>query len=408
MTPDPSTAPGSSPGRSIRPALFALAIGGFGIGATEFAAMGLLPELAANLLPELHRSDPDAAIGRAAMLVSAYAIGVVVGAPTLAAWLARFPRRPVLIALAGAFALASIATAAAPTFELAVLARFVSGLPHGAYFGIAGLAAADLMGPGMRGRGAASVLLGLAVSNVLGVPLITAIGHATSWRVAVLAIAAIFAVATVAIALTLPRGEHGPGTSIRTELSALRRPGVWIAVAIGSIGFAGFFAVYSTVASLTTEVAGLPATAVPWLLAVVGLGMTAGNLLGGRLADGGAIRTLIGLMPVFSVLLAGTALLAPFPIPLTIGLFLIGTVGSVMVPSVQVRLMDVAGDAHTLAAALNHSALNIGNAIGAAVAGALISSGWGFVSPLWAGALLGLVGFLCAWLSRAVEQRSRR
>ncbi|PII95594.1 arabinose ABC transporter permease, partial [Leucobacter sp. OLCS4] len=296
----------------------------------------------------------------------------------------------------------------APTFELAVLARFVSGLPHGAYFGIAGLAAADLMGPGMRGRGAASVLLGLAVSNVLGVPLITAIGHATSWRVAVLTIAAIFAVATIAIALTLPRGEHGPGTSIRTELSALRRPGVWIAVAIGSIGFAGFFAVYSTVASLTTEVAGLPATAVPWLLAVVGLGMTAGNLLGGRLADGGAIRTLIGLMPVFSVLLAGTALLAPFPIPLTIGLFLIGTVGSVMVPSVQVRLMDVAGDAHTLAAALNHSALNIGNAIGAAVAGALISWGWGFVSPLWAGALLGLVGFLCAWLSRAVEGRSRR
>lgn len=396
-----------SPAR-IRIALLALALGGFGIGTTEFVAMGLLPEIARDLLPTVYAADTEAAIAQSGQLISAYALGVVVGAPTIAALAARFPRRGLLVALGVAFTLGTAASALAPTFETVVIARFVAGLPHGAYFGIASLVAASLMGQGRRGQGVAIVLSGLTIANVVGVPLATFLGQNAGWRSAYLLVAAIFAVTAVAIRLAVPRQQGDRRATLRRELRALRRGQVWFALGIGSVGFGGFFAVYSYVAPLSTEVTGLSPALVPFALVAIGLGMTIGNLLGGRLADRGALRAvfvLLGSMVVALVLLALVAAWAP---GLYVGLFLVGAMAGACGPAIQTRLMDVAGDSQTLAAALNHSGLNIGNSLGAALGGAVIAAGLGFVAPTWVGVVLAACGLLIATASALVERRSRR
>jgi len=389
-------------------ALLALALGGFGIGTTEFVAMGLLPEIAADLLPSAYASDPEATIGQAGLMISSYALGVVVGAPTIAALAARFPRRGLLLALAIAFTLGTLASALAPTFELVVLARFVAGLPHGAYFGIASLVAASLMGPGKRGQGVAMVLTGLTIANVVGVPAITFLGQVAGWRVAYLVVAAIFAVTALAIRFALPAMAGDPASTFRRELGALRRGQVWFTLGIGSIGFGGFFAVYSYISPLSTEVTGMPTELVPLALIAMGLGMTVGNQAGGHFADRGALRAMLVLLPAFVGALVLLALTAVWPVGLYLGLFLVGATSSTLGPTIQTRLMDVAGDAQSLAAALNHSALNIGNSLGAALGGAVIAAGFGFVAPTWLGVLLALLGIALAATSAAVERRSRR
>jgi len=398
--------PQLSPTR-VRFALLALALGGFGIGATEFVAMGVLPQIAQDLLPGQWTSRPDDAIARAGILISAYAAGVVVGAPTIAAALARFPRKRLLVGFAVAFTIGTLLSAAAPTFELAIAARFVAGLPHGAYFGIAALVAADLMGPGKRGQGVALVLSGLTIANVVGVPLITWVGQLAGWRVAYLLVAAIFALATIAIAATVPRQPGNPAATFRRELRALRRGQVWFALGIGSIGFGGFFAVYSYIAPLTTEVAGLPHGAVPWILATMGTGMTIGNFVGGRLADRGAMRAVLLLFPVLIAVLVALALTSWSPVGLVVFVLLVGAAAAAVSPPIQTRLMDVAGESQTLAAAINHSSLNLGNALGAALGAAVIAAGLGFVAPTWVGAGLAVAGLLLAGVSALVERRGR-
>lgn len=395
-----------SPAR-IRWALLALALGGFGIGATEFVAMGVLPQIAQDLLPGVWSASQDEAIAQTGLLISAYAAGVVVGAPTIASVVARYPRRRVLLSLGAAFTIGTALSALAPTFELAVAARFVAALPHGAYFGIAALVAASLMGPGKRGQGIALVLSGLTVANVVGVPLITALGQSAGWRVAYLAVTVIFALATAAIALLVPAQPGDAGATIRRELSALRRGQVWFALGIGSIGFGGFFAVYTYVAPMTTDLAGLPEGVVPWALVAVGLGMTVGNFAGGRMADSGAMRAVLALFPPLILSMLLLALLAAQPVALFALLFAVGAFSSAISPAIQTRLMDVAGDSQTLAAALNHSALNIGNFLGAALGGAVIAAGLGYAAPSWVGVALAIAGLVLALLSRSVDRRSR-
>jgi len=401
---------GLSPAR-VRLALLALALGGFGIGATEFVAMGVLPEIAHDLLPGLAASDPDAAIARAGLMISAYAAGVVVGAPTIAVVAARFPRKGLLVALAVAFTAGTAASALAPTFELVVVARFVAALPHGAYFGIAALVAASLMGPGKRGQGIALVLSGLTIANVVGVPAITALGQAAGWRVAYLAVAAIFALTVVAIALVVPKLPGDPGATVRRELGGFARPAVWLALGTGALGFGGFFAVYTYVAPLTTEITRLPAAVVPIALVAMGLGMTVGNLLGGRFADRGALRAVFLCFGLLVAALLGLALTAHTVPGLFGGLFAVGLASAAISPAIQTRLMDVAGDSQTLAAAANHSALNLGNSIGALLGGAVISAGWGYLSPTWIGLALCGPGILLAVLggmvTRAGSARAR-
>lgn len=391
-----------------RVALLALALGGFGIGLTEFVAMGLLPDIAADLLPTLWAQSEELANARAGSLISAYALGVVVGAPTIAPFVARFPRKGVLLACVAVFVIATAASALAPTFELVLVARFVAALPHGAYFGIASLVAASLMGPGMRGRGIAFVLGGLTIANVVGVPAITALGQATDWRVAYLAVAAVFALTLAAVAAVVPHQDGDPTATMRRELTALTRPQVWLALATGAAGFGGLFAVYTYVAPVVTNITRLDASFVPVALVCLGLGMTIGNYAGGRGSDHHVIGTIFVCFGLFAVALLGFALTAQTTVGLLVFLFLVGGSAAALGPAIQTRVMDVAGDSQTMAAALNHSALNIGNSLGAWLGGVTIAAGLGYLSPAWVGLLLCVPGVLLALASVMLGRRGRR
>jgi DHA1 family inner membrane transport protein len=379
-----------------RLALLALALGGFGIGTTEFVAMGLLPDLARDLLPELWASSEEDALAKAGIIITAYAVGVVVGAPTIAAMAARFPRKKLLMWLAVAFLLGSVASALAPTFETVVLFRFLAALPHGAYFGVAALAAAKLMGNGQRGRAVAYVLGGLTVANVIGVPAITFLGQHTSWRVAYMAVAGLFALVAFAILAFVPEQEGDPHATIRRELGAFKRPAVWFALLTGAFGFGGLFAVYTYVSPLATKIADAPEKFVPIALIILGVGTTIGNVVGGRMADRGAMRAVFILFGALATSLLALALLAPTIPGLLVGLFMVGFSAAAISPAIQTRLMDVAGDAQTMAAAVNHSALNIGNSLGAFLGGIVIAAGWGYLAPTWVGLALCLPGVMFA------------
>ncbi|KQQ95769.1 arabinose ABC transporter permease [Leifsonia sp. Leaf325] len=395
-----------SPART-RLALLALALGGFGIGSTEFVAMGLLPNLASDLLPGLYGSDPAAANSQAGLLISAYALGVVVGAPTIAAAAARWPRKQLLLALLTAFTVGTIASAVLPSFQLVLLARFVAALPHGAYFGIASLAAASLMGPGKRGRGVAFVLSGLTIANVVGVPTITWIGQLYGWRTAYLVVAGIFAITFVAVALAVPWQAGDPKATMKNELKAFTRLQVWFALAIGAIGFGGLFAVYSYVAPMATEVTGLPESAVPLVLVVFGIGMTIGNIVGGRLADRSVRRSMYLFFGILIVALVIMGFTVSSVAGLLAGVFFVGGTSAALSPIIQTRLMDVARDSQSIAAALNHSALNIGNALGALLGGIAIGAGLGYVAPIWIGLGLSVAGLLLAVATFSID-RARR
>lgn len=390
----------------VRLALLALALGGFGIGLTEFVAMGLLPNLAEDLLPDIWSVSHEQANAQAGWLVSAYAAGVVIGAPTIAATAARFPRKQLLLACVALFTLGTLASALLPTFELVLAARFVAALPHGAYFGIAALVAASLMGPGKRGQGVALVLSGLTIANVIGVPSITYLGQVAGWRTAYVVVALVFAATFAAVALAVPFQPGDPAATVRRELTIFRRGQVWLALLIGSIGFGGFFAVYTYIAPLVTIVTGLDASVVPWVLVVAGIGMTVGNFAGGRAADRSVLVTLFVCFGGFAVSLLGLALTAQWPVGLFFFVFLVGVAGSALSPAIQTRLMDVAGDGQSLAAAINHASLNIGNSLGAALGGVTIAAGLGYLSPTWVGLLLIVPGVVLALVSVSLERRA--
>lgn len=256
--------------------MLALALGGFGIGTTEFVSMGLLPEMATTM----GVSEPSAG-----HLISAYAVGVVVGAPVIAALAARVPRRTLLLALMVAFTLGNLGTVFAPSFHELMASRFVAGLPHGAYFGVAALVAAHLADPGARAKSVAMVMMGLSVANVVGVPAATWIGQAFGWRSAFGIVAVIGAITVTALAVWLPRLDSMPTTNPRTELGAFRRTQVWMTLFVGMVGFGGMFAVYTYIATTLTDVAGLSKAAVPLALMIYGLGMVVGNMAGGWIAD---------------------------------------------------------------------------------------------------------------------------
>jgi MFS transporter, DHA1 family, inner membrane transport protein len=392
----------------MRLALLALALGGFGIGLTEFVAMGLLPNLAADLLPDLWAQSHERANAQAGWLISAYALGVVVGAPTIAALAARFPRKQLLLACVGVFVVGTVASALLPSFELVLVARFIAALPHGAYFGIAALIAASLMGPGKRGRGVALVLSGLTIANVVGVPAITYLGQQSGWRVAYFAVAAVFVLTFVAVMLAVPFSQGDPRATMKRELTAFERPQVWITLLIGSVGFGGFFAVYTYISPLATTVTGLEPEMVPFVLVVVGLGMTIGNIVGGRAADHSVMGTLFSCFGVFAAALVGLAVTGQNPVGLFLFVFLVGGAASALSPAIQTRLMDVAGDSQTLAAAINHSALNLGNSLGAWLGGVTIAAGLGYLSSAWVGLLLCVPGVALAIVSLAVSRGTDR
>ncbi|KQU31355.1 MFS transporter [Rhodococcus sp. BP-316] len=377
--------------------MLALALGGFGIGTTEFVSMGLLPEMATTM----GVSEPSAG-----HLISAYAVGVVVGAPVIAALAARVPRRTLLLALMVAFTLGNLGTVFAPSFHELMASRFVAGLPHGAYFGVAALVAAHLADPGARAKSVAMVMMGLSVANVVGVPAATWIGQAFGWRSAFGIVAVIGALTVTALAVWLPRLDSMPTTNPRTELGAFRRTQVWMTLFVGMVGFGGMFAVYTYIATTLTDVAGLSKAAVPLALMIYGLGMVVGNMAGGWIADRMLVPGLFLAMTSVAVSLAVFVAAAHNPVTALIVVFLIAASGSAIVPGLQTRLMDVAADAQTLAASLNHAAFNFANALGAALGGAVIAAGFGYTAPAVVGAGLAIAGIAVLATSVAMQRRT--
>jgi DHA1 family inner membrane transport protein len=373
-----------SPARS-RAALFALALGGFGIGTTEFATMGLLPEIA---------DDLAVSIPTAGHAITAYALGVVVGAPTLAALGARLDRRRLLLLLMVAFTVGNVLSAFAPTQGWLVLARFLAGLPHGAFFGVGAVLGTAVVGPERRGRAVAAMMAGLTVACAVGVPLSAIVGTAVGWRWAFIGVGVLGLLTLAALSAWTPSLPSPAGTTVRTELAALRNHRLWIAFGAGAVGFGGMFAVYSYVKPLLTEVTGLSVTLVPLVLALYGIGMTIGTLVGGRLADRSVLGTVIGGMVATIVVLVAIALVGASPVPAVLALVMLGVTSQVLGLSLQTRLMDVSPAAPSLGAALCHSALNLGNATGAFVGGLVIAGGFGYLAPAWVGAALTALGLV--------------
>jgi DHA1 family inner membrane transport protein len=375
--------------------VFALAIGSFAIGTTEFVAMGLLPDIAASL----HITEPIAG-----HVISAYALGVVVGAPVIASLTARMPRKVLLLALMAVFTLGNLASVLAPNYETLMAARFVSGIPHGAFFGIAALVAAHLMGPKNRAKAVAHVMTGLTLATVFGVPIASWLGQGLGWRAAFGLVVILGAITLTALWHWLPNLRSMHVTSPLTELSALRRPQVWLALLIGMVGFGGMFAVYTYVATTLTDVSGLSRALVPLGLMMFGVGMVVGNLVGGKMADISVIKSLYASITALGVVLALFVAAAHNPFTAMLGLFFIGAAGSAIAPALQTRLMDVAHGAQTLAAALNHAALNIANAAGAWIGGLVIAAGYGYTAPAASGAVMAVAGLVVLTISVVLQR----
>ncbi len=365
-------------------AVLALAVGGFAIGTTEFVTMGLLPQIAEGI----GVSEP-----KAGHVISAYALGVVVGVPILSFFAARLPRRGLLVGLMAAYGLFNLLSAAATGYGMLTFARFLDGLPHGAYFGVASLVAAGLAEPRHRGRAVASVMLGLSFANVVGVPAATWVGQGLGWRAAYLmtsGIALVTIVLVLAFVPSVPGDKEATGRKEAREFFARRQ--VWLTMAAGAIGFGGLFAVYSYIATTVTDVAGLSEGDVPIFLLAFGLGMVGGTWLAGELAAWSVFRSLLWSGIGSAVIMLVFWAVAPYGWWLLPVVFSITAIGSILVTNLQLRLMDVAGDAITLGAAMNHAALNTANALGAWLGGVVIAAGYGYRSPALVGAALSVLG----------------
>ncbi|MGB8291270.1 MFS transporter [Rhizobium ruizarguesonis] len=375
----------------------ALACGGFGIGTGEFAIMGLLPNVAETF---------SVTTPQAGYVISAYALGVVVGAPVIAVLAAKMARRTLLLMLMLIFAAGNISSAMAPTFESFTLLRFVSGLPHGAYFGVAALVAASMVPVHRRARAVGRVMLGLTVATLLGTPLTTFFGQSLDWQVAFFSVGVLGLLTVALIWFYVPKDRVSEEAGFLRELGAFRRPQVWLTLGIAAVGYGGMFAMFSYIASTTTEVAMLPETAVPIMLVLFGVGMNAGNFIGSWLADKSLLGTIGGSLIYNIVVLTTFSLTAANPYMLGLCVFLVGC-GFAAGPALQTRLMDVAADAQTLAAASNHSAFNIANAIGAWLGGLVIAGGYGFAATGYVGAALSFLGLFVFAASLRLERRDR-
>lgn len=369
-------------------AIVAMALGAFAIGLTEFAVMGLLPQIATDL---------SVSIPSAGNLVTAYAVGVVVGAPLLTALSVRLPRRTMLALFMGLFAAGNALAAVAPGFGTLLVARVLSGLPHGAFFGVASLVAASLVPPHRRASAVASLLLGLTLANLVGVPAATLLGGLAGWRLAFVVITVLAVLCVAGVLAFVPRDAVTERPGLRAELAVFRSPAVLLVLGLVITGCGGLFAFYTYIAPIVTEVSGFGTAAVPVLLAVFGLGMTAGTILGGRLADRlDGRRALVGLLAAQAVLLlaAGPAMRVQVLVPVAV--FGVGVLGLALVPVVQSVVMDAAADAPALASATVQSAFNLANALGASLGGVVIAAGLGLAAPATAGAALTAVGVVVA------------
>lgn len=379
--------------------LLALAVGGFGIGLTEFVIMGLLPEVAADF------AVTETVAG---YLISGYAIAVAVGAIGLTAAVIRLDRKKVLVGLMGLFIAGNLLSALAPTYELLLAGRILAALCHGAFFGIGAVVATSMVAPDRRAGAIAMMFAGLTSANVLGVPFGTFLGQQLGWRSTFWAITVIGVVALVGIVALVPAtADDAVPPRLRAELRAFREPQVWWSILVTVLGFGGMFGGFTYIAYTLTEVSGFASSTVPWLLVVFGSGLFVGNYLGGKAADRSITRTLLVLLAVLTVVLAVFALTATSQVVTVVSLFFMGAFGFATVPGLQLRIMGHAAGAPTMASAANIAAFNVGNALGAWVGGLTIGAGLGYLSPLWAGAGITLVALVALLVATGLERRGQ-
>jgi DHA1 family inner membrane transport protein len=379
-------------------ALLALAVVAFGIGTTEFATMGLLPQIADGV---------DVSVPQAGNVVSAYALGVVVGAPVLTGLGARIPHKRLLLLLSGLFVIGNVASALAPDFGLLFAARFLAGLPHGALFGVGAVVASRLVAPDRAARAVSRMFLGLTIANIIGVPAGTALGQQLGWRSAYVAVAVIGLVALAALAAFVPHQPRGDQAGIGHELRAMGNRQVFIGLATAVVGFGGFFAVYSYLVPMLTNLTGFSDSSTTLVLALYGVGMTLGTLAAGPLTDRALRPTLYAGLALLAAALVVFYFTVHSTVPALITVTFIGAMGALITTPVQILLMAKAKNAPTMAAASNHSAFNLANAGGAWLGGLAISAGWGWASPALVGAVLGAAGLGLAFMGGRMDQGDR-
>jgi DHA1 family inner membrane transport protein len=367
----------------LNPGLLALSIGAFGIGVTEFAPMGLLPVIASDL----HVSIPTAGL-----LISAYALGVVIGAPLMTLTTGRVPRRALLIGLAGIFTAGNLLAALSDSYGMLLVARLLTSLNHGAFFGVGSIVAASLVAPERRASAVAAMFMGLTIANVLGVPLATWSGEHLGWRSSFWGIAGLGLATMAALRITLPPLAAPQSGSALSELRVLTRGTVLGALALTVVGSSAMFTVFTYIAPILREATHASLGFVTAMPATYGLGLTAGNWLGGRFADRSVDRTLIVTLASLSMILVAFAALMPHTGPSAVLIFLWGVASFALVPPLQVRVMTAAADAPNLASAVNIGAFNLGNALGAALGGGVIAAGLGYPAVALAGAATSMVG----------------
>ncbi|GAA3606678.1 MFS transporter [Kineosporia mesophila] len=377
----------------VRRALLVMAICSFGLGTGEFVALGLLPDIA---------NDLDVSVPQAGNLISAYAIGVVIGAPLLTAASVRFPRKGLLVSLVVVLAVGNLVSAMMPGFWSLLVMRFLSGLPHGAFFGVAAVQAANLVTKNKRSQAMAVVFAGLTIANVVGVPMTTFIGQNTSWRLVLVLVAVVELAGALGVLAAVPRSERIDPSSpdaphLRHELSAFKNKQIWLSLGVATIGGGATFATFSYIAPMMTEVAGYAESSITPLLVLFGLGMTFGNLIGARLSD-----RYDGTRVIYSAMGANVVIAAIFyfassnKIASAALIFLFPFANTMAFPALQNRIISLAGGAPNLAAASMHAAFNIANSIGAWLGGLTIAAGWGYNSPNLVAVGLGFLGVVIA------------
>ncbi|NEM06317.1 MFS transporter [Geodermatophilus normandii] len=376
--------------------LLALAIGAFGIGTTEFVVMGMLPEIADGL---------GVSVSAVGLLISAYAVGVVLGAPTLTALGVRFSPRQTLVALMVVFVVGNALSAVAPTYETLAAARVLTALAHGSFFGVGAVAARKLVPPERATQAISLMMVGLTLANVVGVPLGTLVAQQLSWRLVLGGIAVIGVVTIAGLLAWLPAGTGDRG-DLRAELAAFRRGQVWLVLGLTMVGFAALFSVYSYVSPILTDLAGIPEGWVTPVLALFGVGTTVGTLAGGRLGDRFGWSFVVAGLLTTAALLAAFAFLARSPVAAVVLLVLFGTVAFAMGPVVQNGVIEAARvRGGSLVSAANQAAFNVANAVGAALGALVISLDLGYTAPMWVGAVLALAGSGLALVARRSDRR---
>ncbi len=384
----------------FNPGLLALSVGAFGIGVTEFAPMGLLPVIATDL---------GVSIPTAGLLISAYALGVVIGAPLMTLTTGRVPRRTLLIALAGIFTIGNLLAAVSTGYGMLMAARVLTSFNHGAFFGVGAIVAASLVPAERRAGAVAAMFMGLTIANVVGVPIATWAGDHLGWRSAFWGISALGVATMVALRLTLPALPAPVGSDPIAELRVLTRGPVLGALGLTVIGASAMFTVFTYITPILREVTHASLGYVTAMLVTYGVGLTIGNWLGGRFADRSVDRTLIVTLAALAAILVGFAMLMPFKGPTAILIFLWGIASFALVPPLQVRVMHAAADAPNLASAMNIGAFNLGNAIGAAVGGGVIAAGIGYPAVALAGAAASGLGLVAVIVARhRASKRDRR